>query len=167
VYSELPRVDIGTVEAYFDRGEKFMRHVEQDWRSKQIRDRYPGWELVSSIGQAIMEKTPPLQMTDVVAWGRNRLASGSHWETDPHYTTAVRACGTLFSIHRPIERDGLTNFHWREEGYAAVDPQRKQREEAMDRKYASDEFKRFDEMMRRLMHASYSEGKPAKTRKKK
>src|SRR5260370_21891260 len=99
-YAELPGLDIGKMEAYFDRGEKFMRHVEPDWRNKKIRQRHPQWELVSSITQAVMETTTALQMTDVVAWGRNRLASGSHWETDPHYPTAVRVCGSLQSIHR-------------------------------------------------------------------
>ena len=77
-YGELQRLDIGRIEAYFDRGEKFMRHVEPDWRSKQIRKRHPQWELVNSICPAVMEKTPALQITDVVAWGRNRLAGGSH-----------------------------------------------------------------------------------------
>jgi len=158
-YSELPRLDIGGVEVYFDRGEKFMRHIEQDWRSKEIKSRYPGREVVSSIGQAIMEKTPALQITDVVAWGTNRLASGSHWETDPHYATAVRACRSLYSIHRPIDKNGLANFRYREEGYAAIDPQRKQREEAIARKYASEEFKRFDKMMRELMHTPHAEVK--------
>jgi hypothetical protein len=160
-YSQLPRVDIGKVEAYFDRGEKFMRHVEQDWRNKRIRDRYAGWELVSSIEQATMEKTPALQIADVIAWGRNRLASGSHWDVDPHYATAVRACGSLHSIHRPIDRNGLVNFHWQEEGYAAIDPQRKQREETIDKEYASEEFKKFDKMMRRRKQATQS-----KTRKR-
>jgi hypothetical protein len=162
-YSKLPRVDIGKLEACFDRGEKFMRHIEQDWTNKQVRDRYPGWEVVGSINQAIMEKTPPLQITDVAAWGRNRLAAGSHWDIDPHYATAVRACGSLYSVHRPIDKDGLKNFHWREEGYAAIDPQRKQREEAADKKFTSEEFKRFDQMMKRKLIV---EEQAAKKRKK-
>lgn len=66
-YVELPRLDLGRMEAYFDRGEKFMRHIEQDWRSKKLRQRHPQWELVRSIGQAVMEQTPALQMTDMVA----------------------------------------------------------------------------------------------------
>lgn len=150
-YSELRRVDIGKLEAFFDRGEQFMRHVEQDWKSKQIKDRYPGWELIGSIGQATMEETPPLQITDVVAWGRNRLGAGSHWETDPHYATAVRACGSLHWVHRRIDKEGLRNFHWREEGYAAIDPQRKRREEAIARKHVSKEFKKFDQMMKKKL----------------
>jgi hypothetical protein len=172
-YIELPRVDLGKMEVYFDRSEKFMRHIEPDWRSKEIRKRHPQWDLVSSIGQAVMEKTPALQMTDVVAWGRNRITGGSHWETDPHYATAVRACGSLYSIHRPIDKDGLRGFRYREEGFAAIDPQRKDRAEAMFRMHASEEFKRFDKMMRELMRTSHmdlktkpDEEKAAKKRKK-
>jgi hypothetical protein len=108
-----------------------------------------------------MEKTPPLQMTDVVAWGKKSTRERLSLKDRPHYATAVRACESLYSIHRPIDKDGLANFHWREEGYAAIDPQRKQREEAMDRKKASEEFKRFEKMMRRLKE------KAAKTPKNK
>ena len=156
-YVQLPRLDIGRMEAYFDRGEKFVRHIEPDWRSKKFRQKHPQWELVSSIGQAVMEKTTALQITDMVAWGRNRLTAGSHWESDPHYVTAVRACGSLYSIHRPIDKDGLRGFHYREEGFAAIDPQRKQREEIDFRMNASEEFKRFDRMMQELMHTSHNQ----------
>jgi hypothetical protein len=172
-YLKMPRIDLGKMEVYFDRGERFMRHIEQDWRSKQIRKRHPQWELVSSIGQAVMEKTPALQMVDMVAWGRNRLTAGSHWETDLHYATAVRACGSLYSIHRPIDKEGLMGFNYREEGYAAIDPQRKNREEAMKKKEASEEFQRFDKMMRELIHiphphikAKLEEEKTAKKQRK-
>lgn len=41
--------------------------LEPDWRSQEIRKRHPQWELVSSIGQATMEKTPALQMTDMAS----------------------------------------------------------------------------------------------------
>lgn len=153
-YADLPGLEIGRMEAYFDRNEKFMRHIEPDWRSKKIKKRHPQWELVSSISQAPMRHTPALQMTDVVAWGRNRLSGGSHWESDPHYATAVRACGSLQGIHRPINEQGLATFHYGEEGYAAIDPQRKNR--MAD---ASEEFKKFDGMMRELMPTSHAESK--------
>jgi len=158
-YAELPGLDTGKMEAYFDRNEKFMRHIEPDWRNKTIRKRYPQWELVSSISQTTMQNAPALQMTDVVAWGRNRLAGGSHWKTDPHYATAARACGSLQGIHRPIEEQGLSTFNYREEGFAAIDPQRTNRE-MFNR---SEEFKRFDRMMRQLMHKS----EPKKQKKSK
>ncbi len=172
-YFEMPRIDFGLMEVYFDRNEKFMRHIEPDWRNKEIRRRHPMWNLVGSIGQAVMENTPALQMSDVVAWGRNRLTAGSRRETDPHYATAMRACGSLHSIHRPIDKDGLRGFQYREEGFASIDPQRKSREEATHRMYASEEFRRFDKMMRELMRTSHAdvkkkldEEKAAKKRKK-
>jgi hypothetical protein len=155
-YAELPGLEIGKMEAYFDRNEKFMRHIEPDWRNKKIKKKHPQWELVSSISQATMERTPALQMTDVVAWGRNRLSAGSHWETDPHYATAVRACGSLQGIHRPIDAPGLATFHYREEGYAAIDPQKGKTEMAN----RSEEFKKFDRMMRELMHSKKSSASP-------
>jgi hypothetical protein len=154
-HAELPGLEIGRMEAYFDRNEKFMRHIEPDWRSKKTRKKHPQWELVSSISQASMKNIPALQMTDVVAWGRNRLTSGSHWETDLHYATAVRACGSLQGIHRPIDGQGLANFHYREEGYAAIDPQKRKSASAS----RSEEFKKFDRMMRELMHKSHEDSK--------
>jgi hypothetical protein len=175
-YKDLQGVDIGKVEAYFDRNEKFMRHVEPDWRNPQIRKRHPHWELVGSITQATMERTTALQITDVIAWGRGRLTAGSHWETDPHHATAVRACTSLYSKYSVIDKTVLATHllgPLKEEGFAAIDPQRKKREEAMAKEYASEEFKRFDKMMRELMHVPHAEikkkleeEKEAKKRKK-
>jgi len=156
-YAELPGLDIGKLEAYFDRNEQFMRHIEPDWRNKEIRKRHPQWELVKSINQAEMQSTSALQLADVIAWGRNRLESGSHWQTDPHYTTAVRAAGSLQGIHRPCSESALAGFHYREEGYAAIDRQRIKQEQKMAN--ASEEFKKFDRMMRELIHARHDEMK--------
>ena len=62
----------------------------------------------------------------------------------------ARACGALQGIHRPIEANGLAAFRYSEEGYAAIDRQRmKQAQNMTD---ASEEFKKFDRMMRELMH---------------
>ena len=161
-YAELPGVEIGHFCAYFDRNEKFMRHIEQDWRSKEIRKRYPKWSLVKEIAQVDMDSSPRLQMTDVVAWGRNRLASGSTWDRDSHYIPAVRASGALQGIHRPIDQVGLANFSYREEGFAAIDTQRMR--QAKDRVETSDEFKKFDQMMREMMRDK--ESKAVFSRKK-
>jgi hypothetical protein len=149
-YAGLPGLEFGKMEAYFDRNEKFMRHIEPDWRSKKIKERHPQWELVERISQAVMEQTPALQITDAVAWGHNRLGAGSHWETDPHYATAVRACRCLQGIDRPIDAQALENFQYREEGYAAIDPQRLKAE----MNNYSREFKKFDRTMRELMQKS-------------
>jgi hypothetical protein len=168
-YKDLQGVDIGKMEAYFDRSEKFMRHVEPDWRSPQIRKRHPHWELVNSITQATMEGTVALQIADVIAWGRNHLTAGSHWETDPHYATAVRACTSLQGKHFVIDKTVLAAHllgPLKEEGFAAIDPQRKAREEAEFKMQASEEFKCFDKMMRELMHVSHSEVKKNWMKKK-
>lgn len=64
----------------------------------------------------------------------------------------MRACSSLHSIHRPIDKDGLRGFHWQEEGYAAIDPQRlKQEKHAM----VSEEFKRFDRMIQESTHTTH------------
>jgi hypothetical protein len=152
-YEDLQGVDVGKIEAYFDRTEKFMRHVEPDWINPKIRKRHPNWELVSSITQATMEKTVALQITDVIAWGRNRLTAGSHWETDRHYPTAVRACASLHSKYSVIDKSVLATHllgPFKEEGFAAIDPQRARQEKEMT---YSQEFRRFDKMMQQLMHA--------------
>src|SRR5271165_5260492 len=105
-----------------------------------------------------MKSTPALQMADVVAWGRNRLAAGSHWETDLHYTTAVRACGSLQGIHRPIEAACLAGFHYREEGYAAIDRQKAR--QSLDIANPAEEFKKFDRLMREMMRVSRKQPQP-------
>lgn len=90
-YAQIPGVHIGEIEAYFDQNEPFMRHVQQDWTSKEIRKKHPQWKLVSSIASTKMQSTPALQIADMVAWGCNRIDSGSHWKTDPHYIPATEA----------------------------------------------------------------------------
>jgi hypothetical protein len=116
-YAELPGLEIGKMEAYFDRNEKFMRYIEPDWRSKKIKKRHPQWELVGSVSQAAMKHCPALQ---------------SHG-------------GAIGS------RQVHATFRYREEGYAAIDPQGKNREMAT----ASEEFEKFDRMMRELMHKAH------------
>jgi len=153
-YAEIPGVEIGEVQICFDRNEGFMRHIEQDWRSKEIHKKHPKWRLVKSVTAAEMQSTPALQIADVIAWGCNRIDSGSHWETDPHYITAKRAFGCLQGIHRPIDGAALSRLNYREEGYAAIDPQRKR--QIGDMTNTSEEFKRFDKMMRDILHAKHT-----------
>src|SRR5258708_936594 len=116
-YAEIPGVHIGEIQVYFDRNEPYIRHIREDWTSKKIRRKHPHWNLVKSITEAEMQSTPALQIADVIAWGCNRIDSGSHWETDPHYTTAVRAFGCLQGIHRPCDAQALSLFKYREEVY--------------------------------------------------
>src|SRR5437588_742726 len=124
-YEKLPDLILEAIEAYFDRNEPFMRHIEPDWRSKELIKRYPGWGLVKTIVPVGMEHSPAIQMADVIAWGRNRLQAGSHWETDPHYTTAVRAANTISWQYQVFDEHPLATVNFRPEGYEAIDPQRR------------------------------------------
>lgn len=111
-----------SVDFFFDRSEPFMRHIHADWTSKQIRNRYLGWRLIRNIAPAVAS-TPELQMTDMIAWGRNRLMSGSHWETDQHYAIAVRAANTVQFLHRLADEKALAKSNYREEGFEALNRQ--------------------------------------------
>jgi hypothetical protein len=109
-----------SVDFFFDRSEPFMRHIHADWTSKKIRSRYLGWRLIRNVAPVIAENTPELQITDMIAWGRNRLQSGSHWETDQHYTTAVRAANTLQGLYTVVDENALASSNFREEGFEAL-----------------------------------------------
>ena len=127
---KVPRSDlIPPVEIFFDRDEPFLKQVHPDWTNRKIRQRYPMWGFIKTIAPVEMQYSPAIQMADVIAWGRNRLESGSDFNTDPHYATAVRAANTIRWIHRPWNEEALSKFVYREEGYAAIDPQRKKKEE--------------------------------------
>ena len=112
-----------SVDFFFDRSESFMRHIYADWTSKQVRDRHLGWRLIRNIVTVVAETTPELQIADMIAWGWNRLLSGSHWETDQHYATAVRAANTLQGLYRFIDGNALATSSFREEGFAATNRQ--------------------------------------------
>ena len=173
-YINLPGQElVGPIEVFFDRDEPFLKQVYPAWKNPKIRKRHPGWELIKTIAPVEMQHSPAIQMADVIAWGRNRLESGSDWETDPHYATAVRAANTIRWIHRPWNEEALSKFMYREEGYAAIDPKRLKQKQVYKMSGTSEEFKRFDEMMRQLMRVSHDEvkkkldeEKQAKKRKK-
>jgi hypothetical protein len=106
-----------------------MRHVYADWCSKRLRRERPAWNLVRTVAPAIMELTVPLQMADVIAWGRNRLGAGSTWQRDgvDMYAYAVRACASLSGFHTPIGEDVLSRSYFAEEGAEAFNRQRRNR----------------------------------------
>ena len=68
-----PILDV--IEVYFDRNEKFIGHIQRDWENKKIRRENPVWDLIRTIAPADMRITPPLQVADMIAWSRNRLAA--------------------------------------------------------------------------------------------
>jgi hypothetical protein len=49
--------------------------------------------------------------------------SGSHWETDQHYATAVRAANTVQFLHRFADETALAKSNYREEGFEALNRQ--------------------------------------------
>jgi hypothetical protein len=65
-----------------------------------------------------MESTIPLQIADVVAWGRNRLGAGLTSERDGVnlYATAVNAAATLTGVHRQVDEKAPAESIFREEG---------------------------------------------------
>lgn len=67
----------GTVELFFDQGERFKRQIEIAW--KRALSRPPGsrgpLSLVSHISEKDMKKTPGVQAADFLAWHVNR------WQT--------------------------------------------------------------------------------------
>jgi Protein of unknown function (DUF3800) len=76
---------------FFDRGEKFMSSVKQRW----LRERTPLrkisgdpsklWDSIHEIEELDMERNPPLQAADMVAWARNRSFSEQReWSSLSH-----------------------------------------------------------------------------------
>jgi hypothetical protein len=68
-----PILEARSIDAFFDRKEKFMGHISADWNNKKIRRKLPVWELVRTIAPADMSKTPPIQAADMIAWSAHRL----------------------------------------------------------------------------------------------
>ena len=105
-----------------------------------------------TIGTAAVGSTPPLQMADVIAWGRNRLLSFRHhekpWEIDSHYATAVRATNTLQGVWKEVNEFALANVNWKDEGYDAINPQMRQFLEQ-----SRSEEHRLDRLIKRLLKA--------------
>jgi hypothetical protein len=99
--------------------------------SKAIRKRRPLWEWIRSIGSAVSEDTPALQMADLIAWGQNRLANGSSlasWETDPYYTRAVKARSTISGNVRTVGEKALSSSVFPDEGFDTINPQRRRQQ---------------------------------------
>jgi hypothetical protein len=113
------------IELVFDRDEPYQRQIEADWRNKEIRRRYPLYEWVRSITSAAAIDVPALQMADMVAWGTNRLQAGSHWKTDSLYAIAQKTSSALPGIQRIIDERTLAKSTFPEEGYEAINPQRR------------------------------------------
>ena len=156
-YAAFPDPILDVLDACFDRNEAFMRYLYADWTSKKLRSLYPVWNLIRSVGDSAMEQTPGLQLADMVAWGRNRLLSYSHyekpWEIDPHYATAVRAANTLTWTWREVGERALSTMAFKDEGYDKFNPQRR---DFLNRR--DSEFHKFERMVRRMLKAPPTTG---------
>jgi len=73
-YGDFEEPILNVIDVFFDRGERFIGHVKNDWNSERQRRRYPVLALIRAITEADMRHTPPLQAVDMLAWARNRLA---------------------------------------------------------------------------------------------
>jgi hypothetical protein len=73
-YVEFSDPILDTLEIFFDQGEPYMGHIQNDWNNKKLRQKLPVLELIRTIAPADMRLTPPIQAADMVAWARNRLA---------------------------------------------------------------------------------------------
>lgn len=72
-YIKFPDPILDVIELYFDRGEAFMEHLDNDWKNAEFRRQHPMWELISTIAPVSMKQTPRVQVADMVAWSRNRV----------------------------------------------------------------------------------------------
>jgi len=126
-YAHISKRNLESVDLIFDRNEPFMRHLRADWENKKFRKKHPAWEIVRSMVTAKMESTPGLQMTDMIAWAKNRLESGSSLENDKFFGISLRAAKITNGLAGVVGEDWLLKNDLPEEGYETINKQRKNR----------------------------------------
>jgi hypothetical protein len=161
-YRPSSNVFVDAIDIFFDRGEPFRHHLRADWQNPTMRRLHPIWNLVRVIEEVDMTLTPPIQMADVICWGYHRQSSYTKrepWTCDHFgYTTAVRCANALRGKHFGVHEETLRRSRFHEEGPALAELWRKQGEVVTN---PSEEYKKFDAMMRRLIHVPHSEIKAA------
>jgi len=144
---------VDLMDIFFDQNEPFMRHIRADWQSKKIRDQYPVWNLVRRIDEADMKTTLGIQIADMICWGVHRQGTYIHpepWLVDEHgYTIAVRSANAIRGKFTEVGEAALAKSTFKEEGQALIELWNKKRILVPN---PSEEYKRFDRMMRRLMY---------------
>lgn len=110
---------IDMVDIFFDRNEAFMRHIYADWKSPAIRKRYWFWQNIRTISPAVSSSTPGLQVSDMMAWGRNYLNGGER----KHVSISSRAANIIRGLHLDINGHLLSTGTFREEGFEAINQQ--------------------------------------------
>jgi hypothetical protein len=152
-------VFVDVVDVFFDQNEPFMRHIRADWKSKQIRKHHPVWNLVRVIEEVDAKKTPPMQMADFICWGHQRVSTYEHerpWEIDwQGWVTAVGAKNAVRGSVTPLGEFQLSRGHFKEEGQALVELWNRRGQILVTN--PSEEYKRFDKMMKQLMYVSHDE----------
>jgi hypothetical protein len=152
-------VFVDVIDAFFDRNEPFMRHIRADWQSKKSRNNWPVWNLVRVIEEVDMTRTIPLQMADLICWGHHRVATYEHprpWEIDHQgWVTAVGAKNVVRGQVTPLSDFQFKYGHFPEEGQALIELWNKRGRQSVTN--PSEEFKKFDRMMRQLIHVPHQE----------
>lgn len=59
----------------FDRNEPYMDEVRHEWQIGAKASEFPWWGMISSIAPVEMQKTPGVQVADMLAWSTNRVRS--------------------------------------------------------------------------------------------
>jgi hypothetical protein len=159
-YSPNTGIFVNVIDAFFDSGEPFMHHIRADWNSNHIRRMCPVWNLVRTVEPADSKLAPALQMADMVCWGFHHQRTYHHprpWEVDHDgYTWAVQCANAVTGIYTPITEEALQLGRFREEGQALIELWKKKGTMMMN---SSDEFRRFHNMMKRLIHAPHEKVK--------
>lgn len=116
-YLEFPDKIITSMQFYFDRNERFRRHVYADWKCKQLVRCYPAWGLITAIGEAKMNSEPALQMVDMIAWSRNFLLCNKFPNDSLHHRIANKLAVVLNGAWSEVAQDSLSTMIFADEGY--------------------------------------------------
>jgi hypothetical protein len=123
-YDDFSEQVLERMELTFDRSEPYKHHIEADWKNKEICKRFPLYQWIKEIGSASAVDVPGLQIADMIAWGTNRLAAGSHWNSDPFYAMAVQSSSALPRLARTLDERTFSKSTFPEEGFERINPQR-------------------------------------------
>jgi hypothetical protein len=106
-------------------------------------------------------------MADLICWGHHRVATYTHprpWEIDfQGWVTAVGAKNLVRGTITPMGAFQFQHGQFSEEGQALIELWNKR---AILVQNPSEEYKRFDKMMRTLLHTPHSEIKAAQDAEK-
>jgi hypothetical protein len=107
-YCGFPDKIIDVMEFYFDRGERFMSHIWDDWNSEEFRTHHPMWGMIRTIAPVDMKLTPGIQVADMFAWARthvDRQRSNSRF-----WGPALMLCHPSNAEHRIFDRAKIQTY---------------------------------------------------------